>query len=551
MGKFLLQIIAQAKEFFNNLGPTKRISLIVSLIIVFIGLFVVSINVLTKEYGLLLSNIPSEQLPTIISKLNEKKVPYKMGEDQSSIYVPKDLLPATQMSLMAELGSAKIGVVGFEIFDKQDYTASSYTQKINYQRALQGELTRAINTLTAVKQSKVLLAIPQKKNFLEETGTPSASVVVELHPNKTLSPEQVKGIQYLVASSVEGMLPEKVTVVDERGRMLSKPDDNELGQTTTILDLKKKIENEFEERINAIIAKIVGQGKVITKVDVTIGHKVTQMVEELYDPERTALRSQQSEEESLDGSRQQPVGVPGVQSNAPNVESNGSVASLGFKQDVKREIKTSNYEISKTVKNIKELAGQLEKISVAVVVDGISREVTDQNGKTKLEWVPRSEEELRRFESLIKTAIGYNEKRGDSVKVETMPFAEEDFSKTEKLITALEMKNLLSSLFRWGSVAAALVLLFFVVVRPFMSWVTDSLQQSVDEILPRTIEELEELHSVDTALPGISSALPVLDQAIDPEKAEAELLRDKIMSIVESDAEKASGALSLWLAKRE
>ncbi|MDW8190729.1 MAG: flagellar basal-body MS-ring/collar protein FliF [Pseudobdellovibrionaceae bacterium] len=551
MGKFLLQIIAQAKEFFNNLGPTKRISLIVSLIIVFIGLFVVSINVLTKEYGLLLSNIPSEQLPTIISKLNEKKVPYKMGEDQSSIYVPKDLLPATQMSLMAELGSAKIGVVGFEIFDKQDYTASSYTQKINYQRALQGELTRAINTLTAVKQSKVLLAIPQKKNFLEETGTPSASVVVELHPNKTLSPEQVKGIQYLVASSVEGMLPEKVTVVDERGRMLSKPDDNELGQTTTILDLKKKIENEFEERINAIIAKIVGQGKVITKVDVTIGHKVTQMVEELYDPERTALRSQQSEEESLDGSRQQPVGVPGVQSNAPNVESNGSVASLGFKQDVKREIKTSNYEISKTVKNIKELAGQLEKISVAVVVDGISREVTDQTGKTKLEWVPRSEEELRRFESLIKTAIGYNEKRGDSVKVETMPFAEEDFSKTEKLITALEMKNLLSSLFRWGSVAAALVLLFFVVVRPFMSWVTDSLQQSVDEILPRTIEELEELHSVDTALPGISSALPVLDQAIDPEKAEAELLRDKIMSIVESDAEKASGALSLWLAKRE
>jgi len=546
-----LQIAAQFKEFFRELGPTKRMSFIGASIVIVIAAAIMVFMIAGKEHGVLLSNIPSDQVPLIVAKLNEKKVPFKLNDEGNSISVPKDLLPATQMSLMSELGSTKIGSVGLELFDKQDYSASSYSQKINYQRALQGELMRSINTLNAVKQSKVLLAIPIKKTFLEEATSPSASVVLELHLGKSLAPEQVRGVQHLVASAVEGMQPEKVTVVDDRGKMLSRVEDSAMGGSSEILELKKKIESELEDRIQGILSKVVGQAKVVTKVDVTLGNKLVQSVEESVDPDRTAIRSQQSEEETMDGARTQPTGVPGTQSNLPNVEGGGGNAQVGFKQDVKREIKTANFEISRTVKNIKEMAGQMEKLSVAVVVDGVMNQETAPDGTVTEKWTPRSAEDLQKYETLIKSAIGFTETRGDSVKVETMQFAQEDFTESERIMTTLERKKLVNTILKWGLLGFSLALFFFLVIKPFMSWVTDSFQQSVDEMLPRTIEELEELHAVDSTLPGMSSALPVLEQNIDPEKAEAELLRDRIMSIVESESEKAAGALSMWVAKRE
>ena len=552
MNTLFLQIAAQFKEFFKELGPTKRMSLIAASVTIVIAAAIIIFMVAGREHGVLLSNIPSDQIPLIVAKLNEKKVPFKLNDDGNSISVPKELLPATQMSLMSELGSTKIGSVGLELFDKQDYSASSYSQKINYQRALQGELMRSINTLGAVKQSKVLLAIPVKKTFLEESASPSGSVVIELYPGKHLAPEQVRGIQHLVASAVEGMQPEKVTVVDDRGKMISRVEDSNMGGSSEILDLKKKIEAEFEDRIQTILSKVVGQAKVVTKVDVTLGNKLVQSVEESVDPDRTALRSQQSEEETMDGARTQPTGVPGTQANLPNVEGvAGGNAQVGFKQDVKREIKTNNFEVSRTVKNIKEMAGQLERISVAVVVDGVLEESKAEDGTISQKWSPRSAEDLQKYENLIKSAIGFTDSRGDSIKVETMEFAQEDFTESERIMTSLERKKLVNTVFKWGLLGFSLALFFFLVIKPFMSWVTDSFQQSVDEMLPRTIEELEELHAVDSTLPGMSSALPVLEQNIDPEKAEAELLRDRIMSIVENESEKAAGALSMWVAKRE
>jgi len=323
------------------------------------------------------------------------------------------------------------------------------------------------------------------------------------------------------------------------------------GGSSELLDIKKRTESEFEDRIQTLLSKVAGQAKVVTKVDVTLSSKVIQSVEEIIDPEKTAIRSQQSEEEKMDGARLQPSGIPGVQSNLPNSEtSNPAGSQVGFKQDVKREIKTLNYEVPKTIKNIKEMAGQLEKISVAVIVDGTVKPNAEGDTKEPV-WSPRTPEDLKKYEELIKGAIGFNAARGDSVKVESMQFAIEDFSESEKILTTLERKKLISTFMKWGLLGFSLALFFFLVVRPFMQWITDSFQQTVDEMLPRTIEELEELHSVDSTLPGMSSALPVLEQNIDPEKAEAELLKDRIMTILEDDSEKAAGALGMWVAKRE
>ncbi len=548
MNQLIGSLIVQFKEFFKGLSPTKRMSVIGVTIVAIGSVFTVLLMSTGRDYALLLSNIPSDQVSMVVDKLSKLNVPFQLRDDGKSIAVPKDLLHSTQMTLMAELGSTKIGSVGLEIFEKQDFGINSYAQKVNYQRALQGELMRAINTLTSVKQSKVLLSLPNKKNFMEESGEPTASVVVELHSGKSLSVEQVRGVRHLVASAVEGLDPEKVSVLDDRGKMLSRPSDSAISGSTEIIELKKQVERDLEDRIESILQKVVGTGKVIARVDASLSNKVVSAVEETVDPERTAIRSQQSEEESLGGSRTNPAGVPGSRANLPGAEDAGQV---GFRQDVKKEIKTTNFDVPKTIRNIKEGAGALDRVSVAVLVDGVEVVSKDKDGNPTKQWTARPAEELAKYENLVKQAIGFNQTRGDSVKIENIQFISEDFTESEKILTSLERRKLVHALFKWLLLGFSLALFFFILVRPFMQWVTDSFQDTVEDMLPRTIEELEELQSVDNTLPGMSSALPVLEESIDPDKAESELLKDRIMSIVNNDEEKAQSAFGMWLVRKD
>lgn len=548
MNKIFGSLVVQFREFFKGLGPTKRMSIIVTFVIAALATGILTMMVSGKDYQPLLTNVPSDQISMIVEKLNKINVPFQMREDGKTIAVPKELLHSTQMTLMAEMGSSKIGTVGLELFDKQDLGVNSYAQKINYQRALQGELMRAINTLTAIKQSKVILALPAKKTFLEEGGQPSASVVLEMHPGKTLSEDQIRGIRYLISSAVEGLDADRVTVVDDRGKMLSRHGEGGTSGSSEIMDLKKKVEADLEERIEAILSKVVGNGKVIARVDAQLNNKITSAVEETVDAEKTAIKSLQSEEESLGGSRINPAGVPGSRSNLPGAEDAGQI---GFKQDVKKEIKTTNYEVPKTVRNVKEGAGALEKVSVAVLVDGVEIKTTKEDGTTETKWNPRSVEEIQKYEALVKNAIGFSATRGDAVKIENIQFIAEDFTESDKILTTLERRKLVNALFKWTLLGFSLALFFFIIVRPFMQWITDSFQDSVEDMLPRTIEELEELQSVDSTLPGMSSALPVLEESIDPDKAESELLKDRIMAIMENDEEKSQSAFGMWLVRRE
>lgn len=524
-------------------------ALTASSLVIIVALGFVGFMVSGKDYAVLLTNVPADQMPTIIGKLSSKNIPYQLKDEGKTIVVPNEFLHATQMQLMAEVGSANMGTIGLELFDKTDFGINSYAQKVNYQRALQGELMRAINTLSAVKQSKVMLAIPQKKAIMEESVPPSASIVVALHPGKTLTADQVRGIRFLVSNAVEGMDADRVTVIDESGRMLSKKSDGAIGASSEILELKQQVEKEFESRIDSILTKVVGQGKIVTRVDATINQKVVSSVEESVDPDKIALRSMTTNEESLDGARTNPTGIPGSRSNLPGAEDNSG--QVGFKQDVKKESKTVNNEISKTVRNVREAAGGVEKISVAVLIDGVTTTTTNADGKTETKWQPRTPEEIAKYESLVKSAVGYVAARGDSVKIESIQFQPEDFTDSEKLLTNIEKKKLVQSLFKWGLLGFALMLFFFMVIRPFMQWITDSFTDTVEEMLPRTLEELEELQSVDSSLPGLGNILPMLQESIDPEKAESELLKDRIMNLINSDEEKASSAINMWVSRKE
>jgi flagellar M-ring protein FliF len=526
----------------------KRFSMLFASMIVVASAIFMTFMVSGNDFVPLFNDLPSDQTAVIVDKLTAKNIPYRVENAGKTIVVPKELLHSTEMALMTELGSAKVGTLGLEIFDKADFGATSYAQRINFQRALQGELTRAINTLDAVQRSKVLLALPAKKTFLEEGKSPTASVVVELHAGKVLSEDQVRGIEFLVANAVEGLDADKVTVVDSRGKLLSRPVDADTQGSAQLAEMKAKTERDVEERVESIIARVVGQGKVMARVNATLADKNILTTEETVDPDKTALLSTMSEEEALDGSRSNPTGVPGARSNLPGAADAGTV---GFNQNVKKETKTQNFSVPKTVRNVKESAGGLERISIAVVVDGVTSMKKNDKGEEEEVWTARSPTELAQYEALVKNAIGFNEARGDSVKIENIRFTQEDFSESDKMMTTLERKKLMNSLLKWALLAMALGMFFLIVIRPFMRWVTDSFQDSVEDMLPRTIEELEELQSVDNTLPGMSGALPVLEESLDPDKAESELLKERIMTLMEKDDEKAAGAFSLWLVRKD
>lgn len=548
MQRLIGQIVTQFQDFFKNLTPLKRVSTIGVFVIILITLVVVAAMMSGTDHSPLLRNVPPDKISLVMDQLRQKNIPFKLHEDGATILVPDALLHSAQMAIMTDLGTSNIGQIGLEMFEKQDFGTTSYAQRINYQRALQGELMRAINTITAVKHSKVILAIPPKKTFLEEQGKTSASVVLELHPGKTLTPDQVRGITNLVASSVEGLEPENVTVVDERGKILSRHYSADSSGSAELVEMKRKIEDDLEQRVESILAKVVGTGKVIARVNATLNPRVTTTVEEKVDPDATAVRSAQTEEELLDGARTNPAGIPGARSNLPGAEDAGQV---GFKQNVRKELKTTNFDVPKTVRNIRESAGNIERVSVAVLVDHALRIETNDKGE-KVETIgPRTVEELTKYETLVKNAIGFSTSRGDDVKIESIKFEKEDFDEAEKLLNNLSRRTLLYSLFKWTLLGLSLILFFFVIVRPFMRWVTDSYSDTVEDMLPKTIEELEELQGVDNVLPGMTGAMPVLEESLDPNKAESELLKERIMNIMEADQEKASGAFALWMSRRD
>jgi flagellar M-ring protein FliF len=548
LDKLFGNLVVQFREFLKSLTPVKRAAIIGSGVAFMVALVVVTLMLSGANHEVLFRNIPDDQIPVVVSQLKKKNIPFQLAENGTTVLVPKELLHSTQMSIMTEVGSGDMGQVGLELFDKQDFGTTSYAQRINYQRALQGELMRAINTLTAVKHSKVILAIPPKKTFLEEQGETSASVVIELQPGKRLAANQVTGITHLVASSVEHLEPENVTVVDSRGKVLSKHYSEDGAMTAELLDVQKKLEEQLEDRIESILSKVVGTGKVIAKVNAQLDPRSMTTREEQVNPDTTALKSQATEEELLDGARTNPSGIPGARAELPGADDQGQI---GFRQNVKKELRTQNFEVPKTIRNIKQGAGGIERLSVAVLVDGKEIFETSEGGEVNSTWKERSPEELAKYETLVKNAIGFSTKRGDNVSIENIRFEKEDFSEAERLLTTLERKKLLNSLFKWSLLGFSLALFFFIVVRPFMRWVTDSFQDSVEDMLPRTIEELEELQSVDNSLPGMSGALPVLEDSIDPDKAESELLKERIMALMEKDEEKAAGAFSLWLSRRD
>jgi flagellar M-ring protein FliF len=365
---------------------------------------------------------------------------------------------------------------------------TEFVQKLNYQRALQGELARTISQLGGVEQARVHLVIPEKSLFKDAEKPPTASVVLKMKGSGSLRESEVQGIIHLVAASIEGMDPDNVSVIDQKGKVLSRgvSQDQNGKMTSAMLDTQRNFEKGTEDRLQSLLDRVVGPGKSVARVSATFDFKQVEKFEERYDPESAAVRSEQRSEEK-NGAGSAVSGVPGVQTNLGRTTpgANAAGGSGGSRSD-----ETLNYEVSRMTARIIEPVGSLAKISVAILVDG-KYDGAGKEGAAKAKYAARSPEELQKIEALVKSAVGFNGDRGDQVTVANIPFLD---TSEEPQPAYKEMLNspVVGSLLKNVLIGVAFLGVLFLVIRPMMKSIRATLPQSFEpEISPE--EEAQKL----------------------------------------------------------
>ena len=467
-------------EPFMALSPAKRM-IIAGVAFLSVAAFAMLIVVANRtDYRPLFTNLTAEDAGEIVKKMKDAKTPYQITADGKGIMVPADKVHELRLSLASE-GLPQGGGVGFEIFDRKNFGMTEFVQKLNYQRALQGELSRTISQLNGVEQARIHLVIPEKTLFKENEKPATASVVLKMKSSHTLRENEIQGVVHLVSSSIEGMNPEHVTVLDSRGKILSKGNgtsDASTKATTAMQETQRGYEKNVEERIQSLLDRIVGGGKSVARVTAAFDFKQVERIEEKFDPESIAVRSEQRTEEKA-GTTAANSGVPGVQTNLGRTAATSTAMGGGSKND-----ETLNYEVSRSSAKIIEPVGALSKISVAVLVDGkYETPVATKEGQTvKSKYTPRSPEELLKIETLVKSAVGFNAERGDQLTVQNIPFqdtGELGSFETQKWWTS----PFVVSLFKNLLIGLGFLSLIFFVIRPLLG--------SLRVIKPVELEALE------------------------------------------------------------
>lgn len=372
----------------------------------------------SQPMSLLYADLDMSDSSEILSKLEAMNIPYQLQGDGSTILVPQDQARRLRMSL-AEQGIPAGGAVGYEIFDKSEMLGqTSFAQNINQLRAMEGELARTIRSISTIVNARVHLVIPKRELFAnDKKQEPTASIVIKTRGQ--LSIAQVNAIQHLAASAVPGLTPARVAVIDDKGKLLARgvEDDIEDGNVTSIQDKNAEYETLIADRIQRLIGSIVGQEN--ARVQVTAQVNLDRITEnaEIFDPNGRVIRSSSTIEEESEDINPNTESVS-VAESLPN-----ATATSGASDDKLRDNRTeetSNFEISRTTRVKVKEAGAIEKVSVAVLING----VTTAKADGERVYTPRSEEELKQIEALVKTAIGYDEKRGDQVQIANLRFNE-------------------------------------------------------------------------------------------------------------------------------
>ncbi|KPA13459.1 flagellar M-ring protein FliF [Candidatus Magnetomorum sp. HK-1] len=503
------------------MSPARKAMVIGVIILVLSGFVLMFYWANQVDYQTLYTNLASDDAAAIISKLKEDNIPYKIEAEGSIIKVPVERVYELRLALASE-GLPKGDSVGFEVFDNTTFSTTEFVQKLNYQRALQGELARTICQFEEVDHARVMLVMPEESLFIEDAKPPSASVLLKLR--SSLPKDKVDGVVHLVASSVEGLEPHQITVVDTSGAILYKNEsDEEEAMAKMQTEYQRKIEQRYHSQIQTMLERIVGEGKAIVRVSADIDFNQIDLREEKYDPDSSAIRSEQHKAESAKKERDEAQGNTEVESGSENQDQN--LTSLTQKSD-----KIVNYEVSHYEKRVSKPFGEIKRLSVASVVDGVYQMVKAEDGSEKLDYQDRSEQELQKLEELVKKAMGYSADREDQIQVTCMRFsitAEDIFPKERNwLVYGRPYIRPILNL-------VLVLLIFFFVVRPFLK----AFRQMAQPPEPEEDDRLPELPEPEEAegLPDIAKMS----------------LRERVIMIANNYPEKTENWVRGWINEVE
>jgi len=411
-----------------------------------------------EDYRVLFSNLTGVDAAAIVTKLKERKIPYQISPSGETISVPSAQVSELRLELAAA-GLPQGGGIGFEIFDNKVFGATEFEQQMNYRRALQGELSRTINSLDEIQQSRVHIVLPKESLFIEQQKKPTASVTLKLKTGRKLKESQIDGIGHLVASSVEGLSADEVMIVDSQGNILSKKqgDSKSARLSSSQNEHQRNIEKEMANQIQTMLESVVGKGKAVVRVNAELDFRLMERTEETFDPESPVIRSSQKQVDKAIG--------PAPPSKIGAVAGAGKTESSGSGSEKEKTEETVNYEINKTISKTVMPTGEIKKISIAVLVDGIY----PKNDKGAATYQERPKKELDSFEDLVRKSAGFNAQRGDQVVISSMPFnrpeTEEGMaappSWQEKIAPAIPM-------IKYAALIIGLLFTFLFIIRPLV-----------------------------------------------------------------------------------
>ncbi|MBN4054133.1 flagellar M-ring protein FliF [Nitrospira defluvii] len=464
--------IQKMADSISELSMAKKIFIALLLAGGFAIISVIWLWTQKPDFRVLYTNLSPKDAGAVVEKFKEKNIPYEFSGGGSTLLVPAEQVHELRLQLASE-GLPQGSGVGFEIFDKTSLGTTEFSQKLNYRRALQGELARTITQLEEISDARVHLVIPEPTLFSEQQEEASAAIVISLKPGKHLSSHQIQGITHLVAGSVKGLKPGAVTIVDNKGQIRTKGsgDSSSIQMNHTQLEYRQSLEKELEKKIETILERVVGPDKIVVRVSSLLDFRQVERTEERFDPDTQVVRSEQRSQGQVDGSSQSaPVsGAPGVTSNTPS----GAQGSRGTSSNQNKSQTTSetiNYEISKTISRVVEPFGTIKRLSVAVMIDGTYDIVTNDDGETTRNYVPRGEEEMGKLEEIVKKTMGYSPERKDQIEVVNIPFQVGPELKAEEIVP----ETITDKIMKWlplvrqitGPLLILLVLLF--ITKPIM-----------------------------------------------------------------------------------
>jgi flagellar M-ring protein FliF len=460
--RFWEQFQSQSKVFYSGLTRGRKLALaagVLAILTLTIGAIMWQpSHSLTPAY----TNLSDQDQVEVLALMKKNNVrDFKL--EGGTLSVPADQTLDFRM-MLAQEGLPNSGAgVGWEKFDEQSFGKTDFDQRISKLRALQGELARTISRLEPVEAARVHIVMPNDTVFAEDKKQTTASISLRLKPGKQISQRQIVGVLHLVARAVEGLDPSKIAIVDQEGNMLTQAEDKTGGLdsvTSTQRSYQKRIEGEMEAKITEILSRLVGQNKVVAKVQAEVDFTQVEKTIEDFDPDRTAIRSSERTEQSSSGSGLNPTGVPGAKSNLPGeaADAGGSTSGNNSNQSTEQV----NYEVKKTISKIVEPIGLPKKLSVAVLVDG------KHEGST---YTVRTPEELATITKLVKNSIGFVDGR-DSITVENAKFEMDQFEMAEQA-TMMQQRTSIIKTGIFALVAiVGMVFLYIALLRPYFRWLT-------------------------------------------------------------------------------